>query len=232
MPNKPESNYRAWLAKAGEDELSTGALVGEKAGAPSTVCFLSQQMAEKYLKGLLVFYGKEFLKVHDLIELETLLLDVDSEIQSFHEDLKTLNQYYVGTRYPTDVPEFTFKECEKAFEAALRIKEFVLEKIKSRKNEGFGIVGIIIIIAAVAVLGGGFLYLRESQWDEKGGDFGFQKIEPVTGTPPVTKEEAEIRPEDLREIPIGRLEPNLLDNFYYYLFGPARTEKPPIKIIE
>ena len=133
MPNKPESNYRAWLAKAGEDELSAGALVEREAGAPSTVCFLSQQMAEKYLKGLLVFHNEEFLKVHDLIELETLLLGVEPEIQSFHEDCKTLNQYYVGTRYPGDVPEFTFKECKSAFEAALRIKEFVSEKIEKEK---------------------------------------------------------------------------------------------------
>jgi len=129
MPDKPESNYRAWLAKAGEDELSAGVLVGQEAGAPSTVCFLSQQMAEKYLKGLLVFHNEEFLKIHDLMELETLLLAVEPEIISCHEECATLNQYYVGTRYPADVPEFTFQECSDAFASALHIKEFVLKKI-------------------------------------------------------------------------------------------------------
>ncbi|TSC66917.1 MAG: HEPN domain-containing protein, partial [Parcubacteria group bacterium Gr01-1014_66] len=134
MPNKPENNYRAWLAKAGEDELSAGALVEKEAGAPSTICFLSQQMGEKYLKGLLVFHNEEFLKVHDLLELETLLLDGEPEIQSLHEYCKTLNQYYVGTRYPGDVPKFTFPECKGAFESALRIKEFVLKKIAEEET--------------------------------------------------------------------------------------------------
>ncbi len=164
MPNKPESNYRAWLAKAGEDELSAGALVENEVGAPSTVCFLSQQMAEKYLKGLLIFHHEEFLKVHDLLELETLLLAGEPDIQSLHEDCKTLNQYYVGTRYPGDVPEFTFQECSNAFEAALRIKEFVLKKLEGEEAIAHqkGFVGIALVILVVAVVAGavGYLALR------------------------------------------------------------------------
>ena len=46
-------NIQEWIAKAKDDELSIKAIIKEKA-APSTVCFLSQQMAEKYLKALLI----------------------------------------------------------------------------------------------------------------------------------------------------------------------------------
>lgn len=42
-----------------------------------------------------------------------------------------------------------------AFDVATRIKEFVLAKIKSKQKNGFGIVGIVIVIAAIAILGGG-----------------------------------------------------------------------------
>lgn len=118
-----------WFRKAEEDELSGRAVLKE--GAPSTGCFLAQQMAEKYLKGLLIFYDKDFLKVHDLLELETSLLDTGAEIGEIHHDLQLLNRYYIETRYPGDVPEFTLDECRNAFEAALRIKEFVLRRIKS-----------------------------------------------------------------------------------------------------
>lgn len=127
MQNNSEKNYVKWFGKAEEDELSGRAVLKE--GAPSTGCFLAQQMAEKYLKGLLVFYDKDFLKVHDLLELETLLLDTKTEMDEIHHDLQLLNRYYIETRYPGDVPEFTINECRDAFEAALRVKEFVLRKI-------------------------------------------------------------------------------------------------------
>ena len=129
MPISQEKNYDAWLKKAEEDALSAKAVL--KDGAPSVACFLAQQTAEKYLKGLLVFYKKPFPKVHDLMELETLLLDVEQGIKEVHNEIESLNQYYVETRYPGDFPDFTLYECENAYNAALRIKEFVLSKIKS-----------------------------------------------------------------------------------------------------
>ncbi|MBU3965706.1 HEPN domain-containing protein [Patescibacteria group bacterium] len=129
MRNNREKNYEKWLKKAREDELSIKAILKE-GGAPSTACFLSQQMAEKYLKGLLVFYNKKFHKIHDLIELETLLSDLAPDIQNFHRELTILNRYYIETRYPGDYPEFTWSEAQKVFKSAEKIKKFVLEKIE------------------------------------------------------------------------------------------------------
>lgn len=127
MPANEEQYYSAWLARAADDELSTRAVLKE--GAPSTGCFLAQQMVEKYLKAMLVFHGRHVRKIHDLLELETLLVEVASDIGAIHEDLRLLNRYYIEPRYPADMPEFTLAECREAFEAALRIKEFVLRKI-------------------------------------------------------------------------------------------------------
>lgn len=71
MPSNSRDNVQEWLKKASEDQISIEAILKGK-GAPSTACFLSQQMAEKCLKGFLVFHEKHFPKVHDLLQLETL----------------------------------------------------------------------------------------------------------------------------------------------------------------
>lgn len=118
-----------WLKKAQEDEAGAKAIIKVKA-APSTACFLSQQLAEKCLKGLLSFYAAEIPKIHDLINLESLLIKFAPELDKMHGALTTLNRYYIETRYPGDAPEgFTWKEAEEALAAALKIKDFVYKKI-------------------------------------------------------------------------------------------------------
>jgi len=64
--------------------------------------------------------------------LESLLVPVERNIQHVHNDLAVLNRYYIETRYLGDYPEFTIDEAQQAFEAALRIKEFV--KVKTGKT--------------------------------------------------------------------------------------------------
>lgn len=125
MPDKVD-NYYKWFQKAQEDELSIKAILNGE-GAPSTAAFLSQQMAEKYLKGLLVFYQKPYTKIHDLLGLETLLLEINPEVKEIHEDLQNLNRYYIETRYPGDYPLISEKEADEAYSFAKRVKEFVLK---------------------------------------------------------------------------------------------------------
>jgi len=134
MQDNKEILYQEWFKKAEEDELSIRALLEEGGGAPSTICFLAQQMSEKYLKGLLVFRVQIFRKIHDLLDLETLLQSVDPDIIDIHAELTLLNRYYIETRYPGDYPEFSQKEAEEAFAAASRIKEFALKKTNSKKE--------------------------------------------------------------------------------------------------
>ena len=85
---------------------------------------------EKHLKALLVFHKKHVPKVHDLLELETLLLSTEPEIRELHEAIVTLNRYYITTRYPGDYPEFSWKDAKEAYKVALRVKDFVLGKVK------------------------------------------------------------------------------------------------------
>lgn len=129
MKNNHPHNYQEWIKKAEEDGLSAAVIIKSKSGAPSTVCFLSQQMAEKYLKSLLVFHGINFPKMHDLLELTTLLLELEPKIEKLRADLNNLNSYYIETRYPGDYPEFTWSDAQEAFASASRVKEFVMEKM-------------------------------------------------------------------------------------------------------
>lgn len=119
-----------WLTKAGEDELSLLVLTKE-GGAPSTACFLAQQMAEKYLKALLVHENIPFQKVHDLLELESKLIESNANISEIHEELTELNGYYISTRYPGDFPEFNARKAQQAHQAARKVKEFIMQKLNS-----------------------------------------------------------------------------------------------------
>ena len=119
-----------WLHKAQEDELSAKSILEHKDGSPSTVCFLSQQIAEKSLKALVIFFDLELEKIHDLIKLISLLESSFPEIIELKEEAKLLNRYYIETRYVGDYPEFIWENAEGAFVAAEKIINFVTERIK------------------------------------------------------------------------------------------------------
>ncbi len=119
-----------WFSKANDDELNIKSILKHRDGTPSAACFLSQQMAEKYLKGLLVFEKNELVKTHHLIKLKEIISDVVPDINMIHNEASILNDYYIETRYPGDFPEFSWDDAEKAYAAAKKIKEFVLAKTK------------------------------------------------------------------------------------------------------
>lgn len=86
---------KEWFSRANDDELSAKDILTDKEGAASTVCFLSQQMAEKYLKGYLIFQGEEFPKIHDLAKLLRLCQKRDFEFSKLKLD----------AQYPKFTPE-------------------------------------------------------------------------------------------------------------------------------
>ena len=49
---------REWFLSAQDDELAVESMLKNSDWPANTVCFLSQQMAEKSLKGFLIFAGK------------------------------------------------------------------------------------------------------------------------------------------------------------------------------
>jgi HEPN domain-containing protein len=127
-----EKLAKEWFLKANDDELSAKDILSDKEGASSTVCFLSQQMAEKYLKGFLIFSGKRFPKIHDLDKLVKLCSEINPKFKKIKNEAKYLTDFYITTRYPGDYPEFFWRDAEKAFQSASKIKEFILGKIENQ----------------------------------------------------------------------------------------------------
>ncbi len=121
--------YLEWLHKANDDELNVRSILKHRDGTPNGVCVFSQQMAEKYLKGFLVYLGIEFPNTHDIVELATLIRSTHPAIDELKEDGDYLSRLYVKIRYPSDTPDRSWEEAERALAAAERIKEFVLSKI-------------------------------------------------------------------------------------------------------
>lgn len=129
------SLIQEWLKRANDDELNARSVLKHRDGTPANVCFLAQQMSEKYLKALLLSYTGNYPKTHDLNQLATLLeRHVASILQELKEEFILLDPYYVGTRYPADISieSFTWIMAEEAFQATLKIKEFVLSKISNK----------------------------------------------------------------------------------------------------
>jgi len=57
-------------------------------------------------------------------------MEVRGDFRNLKDDAVLLNDYYIATRYPGDCPEFSFKECRAAFQAALRIEAFVQAELE------------------------------------------------------------------------------------------------------
>ncbi len=128
-----EENYSEWIKKAEEDLLSLESLLKHRDGAPATGCFLAQQATEKFLKVLVIYKGLELEKIHDLVKITNMLESVLPEIKQFFEKIAVITRYYIETRYPGNYPEFTWEECQSAYEIANEVKIFTLNKIKKHE---------------------------------------------------------------------------------------------------
>jgi HEPN domain-containing protein len=134
MTDRQITKYIAdWFVRADED-LDVAQLILEEERPYNPACFHEQQAAEKYLKGFLAYYSEHVRKIHDLDALLQECVKIDQSFESLQDNTQYLNRFYIESRYPDDYVEFTREDAEKGFEAAIRIKEFVLGKIESSKN--------------------------------------------------------------------------------------------------
>ncbi len=130
----PKNNRKVlaeeWFKKA-RDDYKSAKVVLEEGGYYGTTCFLSQQMAEKYLKGFLIFSNAKLEKIHDLVKLLNECKKIKSDFDELEEECVLLNDYYIETRYPLDMPvDYSKKEASEALSAAESIEKFVLSKVK------------------------------------------------------------------------------------------------------
>lgn len=124
-----ENLVMEWMRK-GENDLKTARLVlAAKDGPLDTVCFHSQQLAEKAFKALLTHRQIRFSKTHSLQLLLDLLAVPDFE--KFREACIILSGYAIEARYPGDSADPEREEAEEAVKMALEIFEAVSRILQS-----------------------------------------------------------------------------------------------------
>jgi HEPN domain-containing protein len=118
-----------WFRKA-ESDLTTAQLVLASVGPYDTACYHAQQAAEKYLKGFLAFRGAAIPRIHDLLELNQLCIDLAGSWNVNPDSLAELMPYAVESRYDLEF----FPDWATAFEAielAQQIRDAVLVAVPS-----------------------------------------------------------------------------------------------------
>jgi HEPN domain-containing protein len=123
---------KRWFSKGNNDLVAGDYILTMQNPPTDTICFHSQQAAEKYLKGFLTFHGVEAPKIHGIEELISMCVKIDSEFSKLYDIGSDLSGYAVEVRYPTEEDyEITIIEAQQAIEIAKEFKKFVLNTLKS-----------------------------------------------------------------------------------------------------
>ncbi|RJQ31025.1 HEPN domain-containing protein [Candidatus Parcubacteria bacterium] len=119
-----------WFEK-GNHDIKNAVILLDNDGYTDTICFLCQQAAEKYLKGYLAFMKKESPKMHSLPALLQLCISSDNDFSKLIDEIRSLDKYYIDTRYPLGSPILYSKnETKEAIKAAETVVDFISGKTK------------------------------------------------------------------------------------------------------
>jgi HEPN domain-containing protein len=128
-------DWRVWLKKAANDLLNINNNLVATTIPWDTVCFHSQQAAEKVLRALLVSRGELVPRTHDLSALLGQCSAAGLVVEAIREDCERLQPYAVLTRYPGSPFEPDENEGRLAAEAARRIEEAVVQLLEPNKTQ-------------------------------------------------------------------------------------------------
>jgi HEPN domain-containing protein len=117
-----------WIEK-GEGDILTASREFRARRQPNydAVCFHAQQSAEKYLKAFLQENNVHIPKIHDLLELLSICLEIDGTFQLLHAGLNLLEGYAIEFRYPG---RFADKENARiALKSARTVRKFMRARL-------------------------------------------------------------------------------------------------------
>ena len=118
-----------WLEKAKHD-LDTALLNHRHGGYTDVSCYFSHQTVEKSLKAFLIYHSIRFQRIHHLPKLLKMCIKQNRKFSQFLEYCRILNDYYIETRYPMDIPiAYTKKEAQEAIYLAEQIYNFVKKEL-------------------------------------------------------------------------------------------------------
>ena len=125
-----------WLKYSQNDLISAKHLFDDLYPKQTEIaCYLSQQCAEKALKGYLLFKDIEPPRMHNLVELCQICINNDSTFLEILDTCADLTPYGVAVRYPNElaVDEIIAKS---AIEKAEVIYGFCVRKVPEISKEG------------------------------------------------------------------------------------------------
>jgi HEPN domain-containing protein len=110
-----------WIQIAEKDLLTAKQLSEASKIVTDNVCFHCQQAVEKYLKAFLVKH---------IMTLINLCATIDRSFKKELEEADILTDYAVQIRYPDDWYEPTLEESKKAYAITLKVKKFIINKLR------------------------------------------------------------------------------------------------------
>jgi len=125
-----------WLKYSQNDLISAKHLFDDLYPKQTEIaCYLSQQCAEKALKGYLLFKNTEPPRTHNLVELCQICMNHDTMFSEILDTCADLTPYGVAVRYPNElaIDEIITKA---AIEKAQVIYAFCFGKIPEISKEG------------------------------------------------------------------------------------------------
>lgn len=131
MPHDPQkvAEIKEWLSKASVDLRA--AEHDRKATPPITteIVFHAQQLAEKSLKGFLVWHDQPFRKTHNLVELGEACCALEPDLEPLLRRAARLTEYAWKFRYPGEEEDPTVEEADEALALACEVYQAILERL-------------------------------------------------------------------------------------------------------
>ena len=113
-----------WVKKADADfKTAQRELAVEVSPNCDAVCFHAQQCAEKYLKARLVEEDISFTRTHDLTAILDLVISIESDWESFRNNLISLTDCAVEVRYPGCFADID--DAQQAFQTSQQVRKTV-----------------------------------------------------------------------------------------------------------
>jgi HEPN domain-containing protein len=119
---------KEWLEFSNMDLGSAEHLLTMYPVPDEVICYLSQQCAEKSLKGFIVFNNETPPKTHNLLDLCSICEAHNPEITNILQQLEYLNQFSVMSRYPREM-YINNQDAQKAIRYAKVVYEFIFKKV-------------------------------------------------------------------------------------------------------
>ena len=129
------NRHKDWFAKASKD-FDGAKILNKYDGDTSIVAFLCQQTIEKMFKGYILQNTKKLQDGHSLLFLCKSIMQFDKDFKQYLRDCAFVNQFYIETRYPADVPlELSQEDALECISIASQIEKIVLKKSSSLEYE-------------------------------------------------------------------------------------------------